>query len=129
MALTGYESAKSVVALSGSPVFHHQYSSVSAAISNLAGDERERRRVGKLFKQMWLKYFPSAPVNHFQSDVVNIFREHSPCLKDRQYVHKANNVIGGNKPVGIGYPLSPRNRADLASNWSLPLSDAAGQIQ
>lgn len=120
MALAGCESAKSVVALSNSPVFHHQYSSVSAAISGLAHDERERRRVGGLFKQLWLKHFPSASVNHFQTDVVNIFREHSPCLKDRQYVHKANNVIGGNKPIGIGYPLSSVNRADLASSWSLP---------
>jgi hypothetical protein len=73
-----------------------------------------------MFKQQWLEYFPLASVNYFQSDVVNIFREHSPCLKGRQYRHKANTVIRGNKPLGIGYPLSSVNLADLASGWSLP---------
>jgi hypothetical protein len=120
MALASFRDAKSVVALSGSPLFHHQYSSISKAIANLAKDKYELKRVRKLFKEHWLKYFPVAQVNHFQTDVVNIFREHSPCLRGRQYRHKANNVIAGNKPLGIGYPLSSVNLADLASSWSIP---------
>ncbi len=36
MALVSFQSAKSVVALSKSPVFHHQFSSVTKAISGLA---------------------------------------------------------------------------------------------
>ncbi len=120
MALASFESAKSVVALSKSPVFHHQFSSVTKAISGLASNDRERTRVGKIFKQQWLEYFPLGSRNYFQTDVVNIFREHSPCLKGRQYRHKANNVICGNKPLGIGYPLSSVNLADFQSGWSLP---------
>ncbi len=120
MALASYRDAKSVVALSKSPVFHHQYSSLTKAITNLAKDERELKRVDRMFKEQWLEYFPLSAVNYFQTDVVNIFREHAPCLKGRQYRHKANNVIAGNKPIGIGYPLSLVNRADFASNWSVP---------
>ena len=120
MALASYREAKSVVGLSKSPVFHHQYSSVFKAIDALAQNNHELNRVRRLFKEHWLKYFPRRERNYFQTDVVNIFREHSPSLKDRQYRHKANQVIGGNKPLGIGYPLSLVNVADFASSWSLP---------
>jgi hypothetical protein len=41
MALASYQAAKSVVALSKSPVFHHQFSSVTKAISGLVNNERE----------------------------------------------------------------------------------------
>ena len=120
MALASYAEAKSVVALSKSPVFHHQYSSISKAIAGLAGNEHELKRVRKVFREQQLKYFPLGSRNYFQTDVVNIFREHSPCLKARQYRHKANNVISGNKPLGIGYGLSLVNLADFESGWSLP---------
>lgn len=120
MALASYEDAKSVVALSKSPVFHHQYSSMNKAISNLATNERELKRVRKVFREHRLEYFPIGLRNYLQTDVVNIFREHSPCLKGRQYRHKANNVIYGNKPLGVGYPLSLVNLADIESSWSLP---------
>ena len=72
MALASCQTAKSVVALSKSPVFHHQYCSLTDAISNLAKNERELKRVRKLFQEHWLKYFPIRGVNHFQTDVVNI---------------------------------------------------------
>ena len=120
MALASYRDARSVVALSKSPVFHHQFSSITKAIANLAKNEHELKRVQKLFKEQWVEYFPLSSVNYLQTDVVNIFREHSPCLKGRQYRHKANNVIGGNKPLGIGYGLSLVNLADFASSWSVP---------
>lgn len=120
MALASYREAKSVVGLSKSPLFHHQYSSISKAIANLARNNHERKRVRKLFREQWVKYFPVGSINYFQTDVVNIFREHSPSLADRQYRHRANNVIFGNKPLGIGYPLSSVNLADFESSWSIP---------
>jgi len=119
-ALASYRDAKSVVALSKSPIFYHQFSSITKAITNLAKDERELKRVDRMFKHQWLEYFPIKAVNYWQTDVVNIFREHAPCLKGRQYRNKANNVITGNKPLGIGYPLSSVNMADFASRWSVP---------
>ena len=120
MAMASYRDAKSVVGLSKSPVFHHQYSSISKAIANLARTKQELKQVVKLFKEHWIKYFPIRERNYFQTDVVNIFRQYAPCLVDRQYRHRANNVIFGNKPLGIGYPLSSVNLADFESSWSIP---------
>lgn len=119
-AVASYRDAKSVVALSKSPIFHHQFSSVSKAIINLAKNKQELKRVRRLFREHQLKYFPIRSRNHLQTDVVNLFRQHSPCLKGRQYRHKANNVIAGNQPLGIGYGFSFVNLADFESNWSLP---------
>jgi hypothetical protein len=76
--------------------------------------------VRKLFREHRLQYFPVKARNYFQTDVVNIFRQYSPCLKGRQYRHKANQVIAGNQPIGIGYGLSFVNLADFPSSWSLP---------
>jgi hypothetical protein len=119
-ALASYRDAQSVVGLSNSPIFHHQFSSISKAIINLAKNRHELKRVRKLFREHQIKYFPLKTRNYLQTDVVNIFRQHSPCLQGRQYRHKANNVIVGNQPVGIGYPLSLVNIADFESSWSLP---------
>jgi len=120
MALASYRGAKSVVGLSKSPVFHHEFSSVFKVIDALAKHQHEIKRVRQLFRRQWLKYFPVKERNHLQTDVVNIFREHAPCLKERQYRHKANNVIGGNQPLGIGFGLSLVNLADCSSSWSVP---------
>jgi hypothetical protein len=120
MAVASYRDARSVVALSKSPVFHHQFSSVSKAIINLAKNKRELKRVRKLFREHQLKYFSLKARNHLQTDVVNLFRSFSPCLKGRQYRHRANNVIAGNQPLGIGYGFSFVNLADFESSWSVP---------
>ena len=119
-ALASYRDAKSVVGLSKSPVFHHQFSSISKAIINLARNRHELKRIRKLFREHQLKYFPRKTRNYLQTDVVNIFRQFSPCLKGRQYRHQANNVIAGNQPLGIGYGFSFVNLADFESSWSLP---------
>lgn len=119
-ALASYRDAQSVVGLSNSPVFHHQFSSISKAIINLAKNRHELKWIRKLFREHQIKYFPLRARNYLQTDVVNIFRPHSPCLKGRQYRHKANNVIAGNQPIGIGYGFSFVNLADFSSNWSLP---------
>ena len=120
MAVASFRDAKSVVELSKSPVFHHQFSSVFKAIDALAKDKHELKRVRRRLREQWLKYFPLTARNYLQTDVVNLFRPFSPCLKERQYRHKANNVIAGNQPLGIGYPLSLVNVADFESSWSIP---------
>jgi hypothetical protein len=120
MALASYRDAKSVVALSKSPVFHREYSSVSKAIAKLVKDQAELKRVRRRCQEHWKKYFPRGERTYLQTDVVNIFREYAPSLADRQYRHKANQVIKGNKPLGVGYPLSLVNLADFSSSWSVP---------
>src|ERR1700742_1823248 len=122
MALASFRSAKSVTALSESPVFLHQYSSITAAIAGLANNERERKRVRRHLQELWQKYFEVGRVVYWQTDVVNIFREHAPCLKERQYRHRSNNVIAGNKALGLGYPVSEVNWSEPESGWSIPFA-------
>jgi hypothetical protein len=119
-ALASFRDAKSVVGLSNSPVFHHQFSCVSQAIASLAKNHQELKFIRQLFRQHRLKYFPVKARNYFQTDVVNLFRQHSPCVQGRQYRHRANNVIAGNQPLGIGFGFSFVNLADFPSSWSLP---------
>ncbi len=120
MAVASFKSAKSVVQLSESPVFHYQYSSITDAVTNLAKTSTERDERRQSCQQLFLERFEVTPVIDWQTDGVSLFREHSRCLKDLQFVYKANTVIRGNKPIGIGYPLLFINLADFANKWSLP---------
>lgn len=120
MALSSDCRAKSVVALSESPLFHYQYSSICDAIAHLSKDALSLAKVQDVIQALCLPYVKKQAVTHFQTDGVNLFRQHSPCLEGRHYVYKANNVIPGNKPLGIGYSYSFVNWADLPHSWSLP---------
>jgi hypothetical protein len=57
MALASFKSAKSVVGLSESPVYHYQYSSISEAISNLARTSGERQERRKSLSEVILRVF------------------------------------------------------------------------
>ncbi len=118
--MASFKAAKSVVQLSESPVFHFQFSSISDAVTNFARTSADRLERRQSFQKLFLEHFQRKPIIDWQSDGVSLFREHSKCLKDLQFVHKANTVIRGNKPVGIGYPLLFINLADFANRWSLP---------
>lgn len=120
MALASFKSAKSVVGLSESPIYHYQYSSISEAVSNLARTSAERDERRQSLQRLFLARFEAKSIIDWQTDGVSLFREHSRCLKDLQFVHQANTVIRGNKPIGIGYPLLFINLADFESHWSLP---------
>ena len=120
MAVASFKSAQSVVQLSESPVFHFQFSSISDAVTNLARTSAERLDRRETLQKLFLEHFEMKPIIDWQSDGVSLFREHSKCLKDLQFVYKANTVIRGNKPIGIGYPLLFVNLADFANKWSLP---------
>ena len=120
MALASFKSAKSVVGLSESPVFRYQYSSISDAVSNLARTSVQRAECRQSLQRLCLEHFEWKPIIDWQTDGVSLFREHSRCLKDLQFPHKANTVIRGNKPIGIGYPLLFINLADFTNRWSLP---------
>jgi hypothetical protein len=120
MALASFKAAKSVVGLSESPVYHYQYSSISEAVSKLARTSGERDERRNSLQKLFLARFKFKRIIDWQSDGVSLFREHSKCLKDVQFVYKANTVIRGNKPIGIGYPLLFINVADFENRWSLP---------
>ena len=120
MALASFKSAKSVVDLSESPVYHYQYTSICDAITNLAKTPKEQVECRQLLQRLFLEHFEMKPIMDWQTDGVPLFREHSKCLNDLQFVHKANTVIRGNKPIGIGYQSLFINLGDLANRWSLP---------
>lgn len=120
MAVASFKSAKSVVGLSESPVYHYQYCSITEAVTNLAKTSRKRDERRNSLQRLFLACFELKSVIDWQTDGVSLFREHAKCLKDLQFVHKANTVIRGNKPIGIGYPLLFINLADFANQWSLP---------
>jgi hypothetical protein len=54
--LASFREAKSVVGLSNSPVFHHQFSSISKAIAGLAKNHQELKFIRQLFRNQGLKY-------------------------------------------------------------------------
>jgi hypothetical protein len=93
---------------------------ITDAISSLARTKAEYQLVKKEIQRMCLEFFPLESVYDFHSDGVSVFREHSPCLKERTFEHKANNVVYGNKPVGVGYNYSFLNLGESKSSWSLP---------
>lgn len=124
MALSSYQFADSLVQLSLSPIYHYQFSSVFKAIEHLAHDAESYRKVVKKILRYCLKYLKqylqSSKRILLQTDVTPLIKAHSPTLADRQYVKCSNNVIKGNKPINIGYPLSSIN-ISLDGKWSLPL--------
>ena len=119
MALASCTDATSVVSLSESPLFQHQYSSLTDAITHLAYYDTDRKLRREQIQQLCLRYLPQRESFDLHSDGLSLFREHSPCLKERGYVHKANNVVPGNKPVGVGYQYSLVNLGVPESSWSL----------
>lgn len=126
MALASFEQAHSLVEFSLSPVFHYQYSSIRDAIGELATGRRDRAKVQSLIQRLCLAHYafegdgPDRVV--FQTDTSPVCKAHSPTLKHRTYVAVPNQMIRGNKPVGIGYEVSFVNLSEGTTKWSLPLS-------
>ena len=120
MSLSSYQKADSLVELSLSSLFHYQFSSIYKPIHSLAEDAESYEQAVQLILNLCLKYAKPQKRVRLQTDVTSLIKEHSPSLENRQHVKKSNNVIKGNKPLGIGYPLSSVNLS-CESNWSLPL--------
>jgi hypothetical protein len=130
--LASNNNACSVIELANNPVFHYQYSSICDAInavfiSDTPGDLADRMAFEKKLYKQFSEYLLEKSFGKFKllnTDVTNITREHSPTLKDKEYVHVNNTVIAGNKPIGIGYRVSTvglsARQGDVA--WNLPLS-------
>jgi len=126
MALSSYETAQSVTALSLSPVYHYQYSSIRDAIAELDIDQEDHESVCRKIQQFCLSRGMSKAARLgrfvlFQTDTTPLCKPHSQTLKDRTHVSIPNNVIRGNKPISIGYETSFINWSDASGKWSLPL--------
>jgi hypothetical protein len=126
IALSSYDSAQSVVELSESPLFHHQYSSLRDGIHGIGNTEEEQSRTMAALRHIVLSQISYSKEEWLllQTDASGVSKAHSACLEDRQYIKIANNVIKDNKPISIGYPISLVNVSipPLGNKWSLPVS-------
>ena len=125
IALASQASARSVVELSESPLFHHQYSSLRDGIAGIGKTLSEQNEVMAAIRRLGLAHigYETSDWLLFQTDATSIVKAHSDCLADRQYIKIANNVIPSNKPISVGYPVSLINvsRPPLNNKWSVPI--------
>jgi hypothetical protein len=123
MALSSHK-ADCVTALSESPLFHHQYSSITDAIAHFADSPQSLAQNEQAILQMCLgRYWdgPQGPVV-LQTDKTGIVKRHSPTLPNRTLIKVSNSLVPGNKPLDIGYDYSFVNLCAEGRRWSLPLS-------
>lgn len=123
ISLSSYESARSVVELSESPVFHHQYSSIRDGIAGIGHTAAEQESSMSQVRDLGLSSidFSSSTRVLLQTDASSVIKAHSSCLSDRQYVKTNNNVISSNKPISTGYPISLVNISPGVGKWSIPI--------
>jgi len=125
MALASYQDARSPTELSESPLFHHQYGSITKVLSDLARDAEESAQVLSLIQSHSWSYYDSgtAPLERIrlQTDTTPYPKPHSPTLAERTYIHIPNKVIQSDKGLSTGYEVSCINLS-AEDKWSLPLS-------
>jgi hypothetical protein len=123
MSLASFENAFSVVGLSQSPLFHHQYSTIADAINGICGKESDYESVSKMVMCFCMYYYPVATdtIYRLNSDSSTILKLFSPTLKNRSQVHIPNNVIPSNKPLSVGYRTSAITLSE-SNGWQLPLA-------
>lgn len=125
MSLASYSPSQSVTALSESPHFHYKYSSIADAINGLTSYTKLGELSVQIRKMVTEFYFLGDARSEriiLISDATKLIKEHSPTLSETQYVHIANNVIAGNKPISIGLPISYINILTNDFINCLPLS-------
>jgi len=122
MALASHKT-DSVVALSQSPFYHYQYSSIADAIDALCREPTQYEALSQLSQQFCMGFHqpPSHKVYHLNSDTTTLLKAHSPTLQERSRVYVPNTVIAGNKPLGIGYRASTITLSEY-DGWQLTLS-------
>lgn len=131
--------SRSVVQLSLNGLYPYHYSGLSKSISALSFyKDKDTKEVAsstveaeqvlqeKLYKEI-LNQHKDTPYWLLNTDVTPIYREHSACLLDRNFVKK-NNVIKrkNGAVIGIGYEVSTVSlnlrRENGGMNWNPPLS-------
>lgn len=125
MALASYQDARSPTELSESPLFHHQYGSITKVLSDLARDAEERSSVLSLIQSHSWSYYERESVVaeriRLQTDTTPYPKPHSPTLAKRTYIHVPNKVIKSDRGLSIGYEVSCINLS-AEGKWSLPVS-------
>ncbi len=145
IALASNISAHSPTELALNPLYKYQYSSICDAIENFFYKDKEKKEkeenpldiltinlkyISKKeveLRDFLKEFFPEKSKNKFwnlNTDATSVYKEHSPTLKDKEFVHAANTVIKDNKPITIGHRLSVVGLSARENNiaWNLPIS-------
>lgn len=138
MSLSSQTTARSVVELSESELFHYHYSNIPKILADIAWDESSFLSLNQKTRSLLSHYLPSVREEEgvkfygMTTDVTKILKPHSPTLKGRGYVPIANNVISTNKAIGVGFRISMThlNAFDKGeAHWCPPLSIKRMSVQ
>ena len=125
MSLSSNRYSGRAVGLSDSPLYQHSYSSISQVVSTLSVDKSSHTLVQKTLQELYVSYYGHQDVYVFQTDTSPLEKPHAHKMSDRHYIHVPNQVIPGNKSLGIGHAYSYVNLGYTppqgGSRWSLPL--------
>lgn len=124
MSLSSNRFSGRAVGLSESPLYQHNYSSISRIVSTLSADKSSHNSVQKTLQDLYISYYGHQEVYVFQTDTSPLEKPHAHKMSDRHYIHVPNQVIPGNKNLGIGHNYSYVNLGYTppqgGSRWSLP---------
>ncbi len=139
MGLSAHEGAKCPVELSESEFFHYHYSNISKILEGMCDRlpaDSSSKVLSAILTALLRPFFPpprrlsiGTPFYAFTSDTTKLVKPHSPCLKGRGYVQTANNVIRGNRPLSVGYPLAVTHLGLGEAGWCPPLSMVMLEIE
>jgi hypothetical protein len=120
ISLASFKNARSVVVLSGSSLFHHQYSNIAEVINRVCVKESDYESISKMLLCFCMQYYsvPMGNIYRFNSDSNTILKLFSPTLTQ---VHIPSNVIVSNKPLSVGYRTSAITVSE-SDGWQLPLA-------
>lgn len=122
MSLASSPSVSHPVELAASPFCHYHYSNLTKALLHWEVSESDFRDFIGPFVPAPRFFGEGARYYALTHDVSKMLKAHSPCLKDRQYVPIANNVIASNRALGVGYPVSALHLGAGEAGWCPPLA-------
>jgi hypothetical protein len=122
MSLASNASCGSVVELSTSPFFHYHYSNLTKVLQDWQIEDKDFRLFIRPYLPPCRLLEDGTPYRALTHDVTKSIYEHSPCLEDRQYVPTCNNVIGSNRALSVGYPVSALHFGAGEQGWCPPLA-------
>lgn len=139
MGLSAHEGARCPVELSESEFFHYHYSNIGKILDSMCcrlPADSSSKVLSATLTALLRPFFPpprrlsiGTPFYAFTSDTTKLVKPHSPCLKGRGYVQAANNVIAGNRPLSVGYPLAVTHLGLGEAGWCPPLSMVMLEIE
>lgn len=122
MSLASSPSVHHPVELSAGEFCHYHYSNLPKVLRHWRVSTAEVQRFVRPFIPAARTGSGGLQYYALTHDVSKMLKAHSPCLEGRQYVPTSNNVISGNRSIGVGYVLSALHLSASESGWCPPLA-------